>query len=652
MGVGTRAPGVRQRQFVVSLLGVAAGLILHVSGVPDPWAELPYAAVVAFVGLPLAVGVAQALLRREGGADLLAVVAMAASAALNEWLVGAIVALMLSGGEALEDQATRRATSVLSALARRAPTVAHALVGEHLAEGTEEVPAADVRVGARLLVRPHELCPVDGEVVQGHGTMDESYLTGEPYEIGKNPGSPVLSGAVNGEAALVVRATRVAADSRYAQVAGVLARAEAERPPMRRIADRLGAWYTVASLALALAAWGWSGEAQRFLAVLVLATPCPLLIGVPVAIVGAISVAARNGIIVKSPGMLEQVSRCRTVLFDKTGTLTYGRPELVAIEPVGRAGGPGHADEVLALTAALETCSRHPLSAPVLAAARSRGLRLPPVERVGERPGVGLTGVVGGRDVVVTGRAQARQADPGALLPERSEGLECVVLVDGAAVAVLRFRDTPRFDAATFVAHLRPRHGVTRTIIVSGDREAEVRRLADLVGIDEAHGGVTPEGKLALVRAETAMAQTLFLGDGINDAPAMTAATVGVAFGAGSDITTEAADAVVLDSSLERLDELLHLGGRLRRIALQTAVGGIGLSLVGMCLAAAGLIPPVAGAVTQEVIDVLAVLNAARVAARRTPMTDLPDVPDHLPGAREPVDTLAADATIQNRRPT
>ena len=620
MGDGLRNQGLRWRQFVVSLTGTAMGLALGWAGVPDPWAQVPYVVVVLVVGLPLVGDVAVQLRARQGGADLLAAVTMATAALMGEWLVGAIIALMLSGGEALEDAATRRATSVLAALARRAPSVAHVLTGADPSEGTRDVPADEVPVGTRLVVLPHELCPADGEVVQGHGTMDESYLTGEPYEINKGPGSAVMSGAVNGESALVVRTTRIAADSRYAQIAGVLAKAEGERPPMRRIADRLGGWYTVFSLGLALAAWLWSGDSERFLSVMVLATPCPLLIGVPVAIIGAISASARNGIIVKSPAMLEEVSRCPTVLFDKTGTLTYGRPELVGVELVG--GLP--VDEVLALAAALETYSRHPLSAPVVAAAKSRGLDLPPVDRLAEHPGAGLTGMVGGLEVVVTGRAQAERLDAGAALPGRRDGLECVVLVDGTVGAVLHFRDTPRSDARAFIEHLRPRHGVTRTLIVSGDREAEVQRLADLVGIDEAHGGVSPEGKLALVREETARAQTMFLGDGINDAPAMTAATVGIAFGAASDITTEAADAVVLDSSLERLDELLHIGGRMRRIALQTAVGGISASLIGMSLAAVGLIPPVMGAVLQEVIDVLAVLNSARVAARRSPMTDLP----------------------------
>jgi heavy metal translocating P-type ATPase len=614
-----RERGVRRLQVWVCLVGLGLGLASMGAGVTAPWVDLPFAVVVLVVGVPLAVDVVQALLRRETGVDLLAIVTMATAAALGEWLVGAIIALMLSGGEALEDAATRRASSVLSALASRAPTVAHLLRGQDINAGTDDVAAEEVAVGSLVAVLPQELCPIDGEVTHGHGSMDESFLTGEPYEISKGPGSAVLSGAVNGSSALTIRATKRARDSRYAQISAVLYQAEQQRPPMRRIADRLGTWYTILAVGLAILAWAVSGEAERFLAVMVIATPCPLLIGVPVAIIGAIAVAARNGIIIKSPAMLEQVSRCRTVLFDKTGTLTYGRPELTAILPTGSLD----ADHLLSYAAALEGYSRHPLSSAVRAAAEARGVTKPPVSNVEEHPGAGLRGTLRGHWVTITSRRVAGSVDADTVLPERAAGLECVILVDDTVAGLIRFRDTPRSDARSFVRHLRPRHAVTRTVIISGDAASEVTYLGDHVGVDAVHAGISPEGKLAIVREETLRAQTIFLGDGINDAPAMTAATVGVAFGSGSDITAEAADAVILDSSLERVDELLHIGERLRRIALQTSIGGIGLSLIGMGFAAAGLLPPVVGAVAQEVIDVLAVLNAARVAAVRHPLADV-----------------------------
>jgi heavy metal translocating P-type ATPase len=448
--------------------------------------------------------------------------------------------------------------------------------------------------------------------------MDESYLTGEPYVVPKTPGSQVLSGAINSAEALVVRSERTAADSRYAQIVGVLTKAEAEQPPMRRLADRLGITYTVIALLFAVAGWVVSGDPNRFLAVLVIATPCPLLIGVPVAIIGAIALAARYGIIIKDPSMLERISTARTMVFDKTGTLTYGKPTLSSIDVA--AGFDRH--ELLALTSSAEQYSRHPLAVAVIEAT-SDVPRLP-VERVAEMPGSGLVAVVAGRELLVTGRVAVARTHPElvAQLPPEAAGLECVIIVDGGYAGTMQFRDEPRAGAREFIAHLNARHGVVRTLLLSGDRRSEVDYLAERVGLTEALAQVSPERKLQIVQAETALAPTVFLGDGINDAPAMTAATVGVAFGKNNDVTAEAADAVVLDSSFERLDELMHIGRRLRRIALQTAIGGIALSAVGMLLAVVGLLPPIAGAIAQEVIDLLAIANATRVAMARRPMTD------------------------------
>jgi heavy metal translocating P-type ATPase len=598
---------------------VLVSLVAAALAAPQPWVQAPLVAATVVGGAPLVRDVAVALWRRQAGADLLAALSILTAAALGEWLVAAIIVVMLSGGEALEQAATARASAVLDALARRAPSLAHRLDGDRLVT----VPVAEVAVGDRVVVLPAELCPVDGEVVEGTGTMDESYLTGEPYVIDKTPGSLVLSGAVNGDAPLTVRATRIAADSRYAQIAGVLADAEQQRPPLRRLADRLGGWYSAIALTVAGAAWAVSGDPDRFLAVLVIATPCPLLIGIPVAVVGGIALAARNGIVVRSPALLEQVGKVQTVLVDKTGTLTYGRPVLTQVVPV--AGSVEQAEQALALAAVAERYSRHPLAAAVVQGAQSRvGAVTGTADVVHERPGEGLLATVEGREVRVTSRAHAHVSGLAATtaLPPSEAGLECVVVVDGSPAALLRFRDQPRDGARDFLAHLPGRHGIARVVMISGDRASEVAYLAGQVGITELHAQASPEHKLALVRAETARARTLFLGDGVNDAPAMAAATVGVAFGAGTDVTAQAADAVVLDSSLERLDELLHIGERMRRIALQSAVGGIAASLVGMGLAAAGLLVPIMGAIAQEVIDLAAILNSARVAARRRPMAD------------------------------
>ncbi len=584
--------------------------------------DIPLLLALASGGTYLVVELLLRLFRGEFGSDLLAGISIVTSVYLEEYLAGTLVVLMLSGGQALEAYAVRSASSVLAALARRMPSVAHRQQGGQLADVRLEALA----VGDTLVVFPHEICPVDGTVAEGHGAMDESYLTGEPYVMSKAPGSSVLSGAINGESALTVRADKLAVDSRYAKIMQVMRASEQSRPRLRRLGDQLGAWYTPVAVAIALLAWAGSpnlpeGEGpKRFLAVLVVATPCPLLIAIPVAIIGAVSLAARRGIIIKDPAVLEKVGTCRTAIFDKTGTLTYGQPQLTELIPA-----PSWDErEVLALVASLERYSKHPLAGAVLDAAHKAAIPLTPASAVSEPPGHGLTGSVSGRSVEVTSRKKliGRQPDVEPQLPATSGGLECVVLIYGGYSATLRFRDQPRADGAPFIRHLGRRHRFDRVMLVSGDRESEVRYLAGMVGISEVRAGQTPEQKLEIVREETRKANTVYLGDGINDAPALTAATVGVAFGQNSDVTAEAAGAVIMDSSLEKVDEFLHIGRRLRAIALQSAVGGMTLSLVGMALASAGYLPPVAGAVLQEVIDVLAVVNALRLALPPRSLTD------------------------------
>jgi heavy metal translocating P-type ATPase len=581
-----------------------------------PLDALPLVLCLICCGGPILVGLLDKLARRDLGADLLAGISIVASALLGEYLAGTLVVLMLSGGEALEAYAVRNASSVLEALARRMPTRVHRKRGGLLAD----TPLAEIAVGDEFVVFPHEICPVDGTVLDGRGAMDESFLTGEPYLMPKTPGSAVISGAINGDAALTIRAERPAEDSRYARIMRVMRASEQRRPQLRRLGDQLGAGYTPLAVAIALAAWAATGDPTRFLAVLVIATPCPLLIAIPVAIIGAISLAARRGIVIKDPAILETLGTCRTAIFDKTGTLTYGRPELTEVVPL-----PGvDADEVLTLVASLERYSKHPLAAAVLEAARAAGVPTREVGQISEPPGQGLTGMVDGRTVLVTGRKQtvARNPQTAKWLPPVAGGLECMCLIDGHYAATLRFRDRPRAEGPSFIRHLGPSHQFNRVLLVTGDRESEARYLAELVGINEVLAGQSPEQKLGVVRRETRQAKTVFLGDGINDAPALTAATVGVALGQNSDVTAEAAGAVILDSSLEKVDELLHIGRRLRTIALQSAMGGMAMSLVGMIVAAAGYLPPVAGAITQEVIDLLAVSNALRVTIRPSALTD------------------------------
>lgn len=574
--------------------------------------NVPLQAVLVIGGVPLVLRLLWKGAQGEFGSDHLAGISIVASAMLGEHLAGAIVVLMLAGGETLEAFAVSEATSVLRALAKRVPTLAHRRKGGAF----EDVPVADLVIGDEVSILPHEICPVDGEVVQGHGTMDESYLTGEPFSISKGPGALVLSGAINGDASLGIRATRVAADSRYARIMQVMQEAEQRRPNLRRIGDQLGAWYTPLALAVAALAWWWSGDPIRFLSVVVVATPCPLLIAIPVAIIGAISTAARRGIIIKDPAALEQLTLCQTMILDKTGTLTYGRPSVSE-----ELYAPGFVrDTVLPIVAALERYSRHPLAGAIVKAASDARYPLPDVEWVREEAGAGLRGKVGDAAVLVTSRAKA--AARFALPASAPTGLECIIIVNDQYAASLRFHDVPRDESRGFIGHLGPRHGFTRVLIVSGDREEEVRRLADAVSISEVHAGKSPEEKVAIVRQEAGRAKTVFIGDGINDAPALMAATVGIAFGQNSDVTSEAARVVIIDSSLSRVDELIHLSFRLRRVALQSAIGGMLLSGVAMAFAVVGLLSPVAGAVVQEAIDLVAVLNALRTARRPSALTD------------------------------
>jgi heavy metal translocating P-type ATPase len=617
--------GTSRRQALIAALAslaIAGHLVLRwvqlkgieVLGLTLP--DIPLIIALILGGVPLIVDLLLKLFRREFGSDLLAGIAIVTSVLLREYLAGTFVVLMLSGGEALEAYAVRSASSVLAALARRMPSAAHRKQHGQVAD----IALDTVAVGDTLVVFPHEICPVDGTVIEGHGTMDESYLTGEPYLMAKAPGALVLSGAINGDTALTIRADRLAEDSRYAKIMQVMRASEQGRPRLRRLGDQLGALYTPLAVALALAAWAVSADPTRFLAVLVVATPCPLLIAIPVAIIGSVSLAARRGIIIKDPAVLEKVDTCRTAIFDKTGTLTYGKPLLT--ELLSAKGWERR--DVLTLVASLERYSKHPLAAAILEAAGKEGARLQEVSAVSERPGQGLAGSVAGRTLQITSRQKltAQRPELGMELPAESGGLECVVLIDGRYAATLRFRDQPRPDSAPFIHHLARRHRFERVMLVSGDREVEVRYLAERVGIEEVYAGQTPEQKLAIVREETRRANTVFLGDGINDAPALTAATVGVAFGQNSDITAEAAGAVILDSTLQKVDEFLHISHRLRTIALQSAVGGMVLSLLGMGVAAAGFLPPVAGAVMQEIIDVLAVVNALRMALPPWSLTD------------------------------
>ncbi len=624
-----KAPSVGVEGYIaiLALLSILAHLVLrYLFPALQIYSLYPLYLTLAVGGGILVFDLLGKLLAFEFNSDLLAGISIITSILLSEYLAGSLVVLMLSGGKTIESYAIRSASRMLEELAKRAPTTAH----RKQQEGIEDIAVEAISIGDSILIFPHEICPVDGEVLTGNGVMDESYLTGEPFLISKAPGSEVLSGAINGDASLTIKATKLAQDSRYAKIMQVMSESAQKRPRMRRLADQLGAWYTLVAVAIAVVAWFFSGDAVRFLAVLVIATPCPLLIGIPVAIIGSISLCAKRGILIKNPIVLEQISQCRTMIFDKTGTLTYGKPTLTEQTVYGKS----RPQDILKLVASMERYSKHPLAGAILAQAKAEEIRLIDVRQISEKKGAGLQAAVNGHEVAITSRKQLAKfglEKDAAMLPQGG-GLECVIIVDGGLAAHYRFRDAPRAESELFIRHLRPKHGIKKTMIISGDREEEVKYLAEHVGISEVYAGKSPEEKVELVAKETRQAKTAYLGDGINDAPALLAATVGIAFGRNSDITAEAAGAVIMDSSLEKVDEFLHISKRMRTVALQSALGGMGLSVLGMFIAALGFLSPVAGAISQEVIDVLAVLNSLRTIWQPAIMSDIPRVEEAQQG--------------------
>lgn len=606
---------------VAALIAIGFYLLLKYSSIFSGLTSLtinaPLLLIIALGGIPLTLQILLKLAKGNWGADLLAAIAIVSATLLEEYLAAALIIFMLASGQALEAYAMRKASSVLRALADRMPATAHRKQDRHI----EEIAISDIKIGDTIVIYPHETCPIDGIVIDGHGSMNESYLTGEPYRVSKAPGVLVLSGAINGETVIIAQAQKMVSDSRYSKIMAVMAEAEQKRPTLRRLGDQIGAVFAPLALLFALAAWYFSGEAMRFLAVIVIATPCPLLIAIPITIISAISMAAKRGIIIKDPIVLERLPTCTTAIFDKTGTLTYGQPELTEIIPATGI----NTDTILQQTTSLERYSKHPLALAILKAAEKAKLLLLEAENVSEKPGQGLTGKVAQDEIQITSRKKLLQFAPdiASQLPPVSTGLECIVLVNGKYAATFHLHDAPRDDSKSFITHLSPLHRFKHVMLVSGDRESEVSYLATLLGIKETLASQSPEQKLAIVRAATTKAPTLFMGDGINDAPALAAATVGIAFGQ-TTVTAEAAGAVIMENTLSKVDELIHLSISMRRIALQSALGGMLLSIIGMGFAAAGFISPVMGAILQELIDVLAILNALQMTWNRKIEIDMP----------------------------
>ena len=591
------------------LLAILAGAVLYRVGQEEA-ARAVWALSAAVILIPLTWSVVVALLRRRLGVDVIALIAIAAALALGEYLAGAIVALMLSGGLALEDAAGRRARRELSALLARAPAFAQRRHGDAIERvGVEEVVPGDV-----LIVRAGEVLPVDGTIEGEEAVLDESALTGEPLPVLHPDGSAVRSGTANAGSAFDLRATRPASESAYAALVRLVRQAESQQAPFVRMADRYAAVFLPVTLVLAAAAWALSGDPVRGLAVLVVATPCPLILAAPVALVSGLSRAARRGIIAKGSGAIEQLGRARVVLLDKTGTLTTGTP---AIDGVTSAGDIAP-DELLRLVASVEQMSPNVIGHAIVEAARARGLVLAMPQDVLEGAGMGIEGRVDGMRVTAGSSRWLHQrecADGAAGVVLDGAHSRVLVGVDGRFAGILVLADSLRPGAAESISRLREA-GVETVAILSGDASDAVTQVGDRLAVDGAYGDLDPQGKVDIVRAMQAGPATrpvVMVGDGINDAPALAAADVGIAmaFG-GATVSSEAADVVIPLDRVERVADAIAIGRRSLYIARQSVIAGMSLSILAMVVAAFGYIPPVAGALLQEVIDVAVILNALR----------------------------------------
>ncbi len=548
----------------------------------------------------------QSLRHRRIGVDLIATLALVSTLIVREYLAGAVVALMLGTGQTLEEYARRRATRDLRALLARAPRSARRRTPDG---GVEEINVDQVGKDDRLMVGPGEVVPVDGFAEEA-ATLDESVVTGESQLAEHSSGDRLASGAVNAGAAFSLRAAGPAAESTYAGIVRMATQASAEKARMVRLADRYAAAFVPFTLVLAGLAWAVSSHFVRAVAVLVVATPCPLLLATPIAIVAGLSRATRHGVLVRDGGSLELLGRARTLLVDKTGTLTAGKPETAGV-----ATAPGSdQDEVLRLAASVEQLSTHVLAGAIVGAARGRGLRLEVPTEVTEEPGQGVSGRVGGK-LVRVGQHRGELPEWAARERQRadSEGASAVwVNVDQALTGVVLLRDPVRPDAASTVRRLR-QAGFDRLIMLTGDRPEIAGQVAGAVGADDTVARCSPEEKVARVRAESQRAVTVMVGDGVNDAPALATAGVGVALGAtGATAAADVADAVLSVDKLDGLADTVEIARHSRRIAVQSATAGMGLALLAMVAAAFGLLAPVAGAFLQEGIDVAVILNALR----------------------------------------
>lgn len=608
----TNEDRVKIALLAVAAAGLVLGLVLHLSGQTEV-ARLLWSVATVPVLIALFVQIVRSLVRGELGLDIVAALSMSAALAFGEALAAVIVALMYTGGSFLESFAEGRARREMHALLARVPRMATRYVDG----GLKEVSIDDVLPGDLLLIRQGDVVPVDGTVASPHAVLNMSALTGESLPVSASKDDAVLSGATNAGDAFDLVATHEARDSTYAGIVRLVENAQASKAPMSRLADRWSVGFLVLTLLIAGAAWWFTGDPIRAVAVLVVATPCPLILAVPVALVAGLSRAAHFGVLIKGARPLENMARIQSIILDKTGTLTDGRPQIASV-----LCAEGEAeDEIVRLAASLDQASKHPIAQAIVTAARLRGLELALPAETREFPGEGVSGLVDGRPVVVGGHGfVARHAETARLpLPEAEAGSVIVaVAVAGRIAGYIVMADPVREEVAGMLAGLR-REGVQRILLATGDRAAVAERIAGGLGLDGIHSGLTPDQKVLLVLTERKNGAVMMVGDGVNDAPALAAADVGVAMGArGASASAETADVVLLVDRIERLRSGIEISRRSRRIAVESVIVGIGLSVLAMIAAAFGYLQPVEGALLQEAIDVAVILNALR-ALRITP---------------------------------
>jgi heavy metal translocating P-type ATPase len=593
----------------LAVAGLAAGLLFRLAGF-EALAQGVWAAVTVPVLLVLIVEIVNSLRQGMFGLDIVAALSMIAALVFGEILAAAIVALMYAGGQYLESYAGRRARREMTSLLSRVPRTA---MRHHNSE-LEEIALDLVAPGDRLLIRQGDVVPVDGTVIKGFAVLDQSALTGESLPVQRAPGQPVLSGTANVGGAFDLLATRRAAESTYAGIVRLVESAQHSRAPMSRLADRYAVLFMVVTVVLAGFAWWLAGDPIRAVAVLVVATPCPLILAVPVAIVSGLSRAAKLGILIKSGKAIETLARVRALVIDKTGTLTIGQAKIAAITPAANMT----ADELLRISASLDQASKHIIAQTIVAEARNKGLRLAIPSDVMETPGEGVTGNVEGRAVVVggpryvagkVGRAEwpnaGRELKPGAMT--------VMVAVDGKPAGTLTLADEVRAGTEAVLRELRA-FGIERIVLATGDHPDVAESISRGLSIDQVRSELTPDQKILVTLSERKNGPVMMIGDGVNDAPALAAADVGVAMGAkGAAASAEVADVVLLVDQLDRIVPAVKIARRARNIALESVIVGMGLSIVAMIVAAFGLIAPVQGALLQEAIDLVVIFNALRV---------------------------------------